>query len=477
MRAKPHPSPLSFSHSNYSRLLLILFPLLIAVTFVSAAVFVYYPVSITANWVNPPVTFFNPGTSGVAVSLYDDYTRAEVDVASPGVLTLARRHAFVWDDFSDASSLNRLTRNTPEVWSWESGGYIRVSADGQARDWGGERVAYYANDPVPNGANNVYVLVKEWHDTTAVGQYSGLTMIESSARFYTLEYHNENTGSIDIWRYRNGWNQLASSSLTLSDNVWRIFLGRRVVSSGAMSLTVYDSGGSYMGAVSATDTFISVTRVGVGIYDRNTDGNYLTAQFDDFVACYNANPSFVNVTGLAQGWTVYLKDSGGSIVASATAGPNGVASLNVLTRPIVRGASFEIRWNGYTILSQSFSEVVGGDVYSCNLRDMNILGFQNWDSKAYNVYLRVESLSVPSGYSGRINIWVGSGTATTPIQIVGGSIIQGTTSTITIGPYATNYIHGTFSLSPSTPVVLTLSFHYYLDGVEVEYPVTVRVHN
>ncbi|MEM2642294.1 MAG: hypothetical protein QXU42_06950, partial [Thermoproteota archaeon] len=43
---------------------------------------------------------------------------------------------------------------------------------------------------------------------------------------------------------------------------------------------------------------------------------------------------------------------------------------------------------------------------------------------------------------------------------------------------ATNYLHGTFSLSPSpsTPVELTLSFHYYLQGVEVEYPVKVTVH-
>jgi hypothetical protein len=152
--------------------------------------------------------------------------------------------------------------------------------------------------------------------------------------------------------------------------------------------------------------------------------------------------------------------------------------LNVLTRPIVRNARFEIRWNGIVILpSQSFPEVVGGDVYSCNIRDMNILGFQNQDNKAYNVYLKLEGIQVPQGYSGSINLWLGAGFGSTPIRIVGNVVYQDTTSTITLGSGAPNYIHGTFSLSPSTSVVLTLSFHYYLDGVEVEYPVTVRVHS
>jgi hypothetical protein len=481
MRRKPL-SPSFFSHSNYSRLLLILLPLLIAVTLVSAAVFVYYPVSINANWVNPPVTFFNPETPGVTVSLYDDNTRAEVDVTSPGVLTRVERYAFVWDDYSDNPfTEGRMSRNGG--WDWNSAGYIEISIDGQSSDYGGMWVAYYSTT-IPNGTSVVYVLAKEWHDTSASDQRIALIMINNDTNLYTFGYrYRTPSPQIEIRRLQNGkWNTRSFSSLNLIDNTWRIFMGRRVVSgtgAGGMSFTVYDISGNQLGATSTTDISFTVSLFGVGIRDNpRPDGNRLAARFDDFIACRDADPSFVNVIGLMQGWTVYLIDSGGNTVASATAGSNGVASLNVLTRPIVRNARFEIRWNGIVILpSQSFPEVVGGDVYSCNIRDMNILGFQNQDNKAYNVYLKLEGIQVPQGYSGSINLWLGAGFGSTPIRIVGNVVYQDTTSTITLGSGAPNYIHGTFSLSPSTSVVLTLSFHYYLDGVEVEYPVTVRVHS
>jgi len=71
----------------------------------------------------------------------------------------------------------------------------------------------------------------------------------------------------------------------------------------------------------------------------------------------------VNVSGLTPGWTVVLKDENGAIVASAQANSRGVASLNVITRPIVKKATIEIYSGATLILSESFDVVVGGDVY------------------------------------------------------------------------------------------------------------------
>ncbi|MEM3713248.1 MAG: hypothetical protein QXR97_06910 [Thermoproteota archaeon] len=480
MRARPHSSPLSFSNSTYLKLFVLLI-LLIAVVLVSAAVFVYYPASINASWVNPPVTFFNPGTSGVSVTLYDDNTRADIEVTSPGVLVRTQRNAFFYDDFSTNPFPSRLTTNGG-TWNWDPAGYITVSSSTNPTTWGGACVAYPSASP-PSGTNVVYVLVKERHATSANGQYSGLITAESSSEFFLMGYNRGagNTRRVRIRRYVwPAWSTPATQNQELSDNTWFIFFGRRFypAAGGTVSFTVYTSGGDEIRTITATDnTYVSsVNIVGVGVYRT---GGTITASFDDLVACANADPRFVTVTGLTQGWTVILRNSTGHSVDQRTADQSGSVNLNVLTQPIIREASFEIRYGNIVILpSQSFSEVVGGDVYECRIRDMNILGFQNHDSKAYNVYVRVESLQVPNGYSGSINLWLGSGTATTPIQIVGNTINQDTTSTITLGPGATNYLHGTFSLSPSpsTPVELTLSFHYYLQGVEVEYPVKVTIH-
>ncbi len=480
MRAKPRwHLPIVFSKSIHSKLSVLLI-LLINVTLVGATVLAYYDFTVAVSWVDPPVSFRDPNTPGVSVELYDDATSARVEVASPGVLALIKRSAFIWDDYSDNPfTSGRLTINAG-TWSWNPAGYITVSASSSASSWGGACVARYAASP-PAGTSVVHVLVKELHITNANNQYSGLIMANSPSLFNLMGYRRGTGASrfITIRRLSGlSWTTVVEASLTLAENTWFIFLGRREYS-GGVGFTVYSTAGLQQGSpLSATDTAFPVNLVGVGVYRA---GGTITAYFDDFVACANANPRFVNITGLEEGWTVHLYDGGGSLLTQATAGSDGKASLDVLTRPIVRNARLEVRQGGIVILpSQSFSEVVGGDVYECSVKDMSILGFQNQDSKIYNAYLKVKSVEVPEGYLGSINLWVGPSFGTTPIQIVGSNVLVDTTSEVMLDEFDASLVHGTFSLSPMPPsqIVLTLSFHYYVPSsrVEVEYPVKVIIH-
>jgi len=498
LRAKPHSSPLFFSNSTYLKLFVLLI-LLFAVVLVGAAVFVYYPASINANWVNPPVTFFNPGTSGVSVTLYDDNTRADIEVTSPGILVRTQRNAFIWDDFSTnpfQGNTRRLTvlGNCQPGSSWD-GNNQYVIFDASSSGSGGynldHMVAYYSGNEhaVPTGTNKVYLLMKTRRLSDAYGLWKGFFLFTydnpqpPNRRYYYVymfwDYPNSGISRI----YPNGFLRLATISVGDGGGDWYFQWGVRDRNSGDMEYKIYSSTGVEIGTVTATDNTYLNTPVRVGFGGALNRGEVFA--FDEFVACADADPSYVNVTGLQSGWTVILKDSNGGTVDQRTADSTGSVSLNVLTRPIIRSARFEIVLGDVVILNQSFpfnEPVVGGDVYECMIRDMNILGFHNYDSKDYNVYVRVESLQVPSGYSGSINLWVRVGTVgSTPIRIVGSNIQQGTTSPVMLGYGASGYIHGTFSLSPppSTPVVLTLSFHYYIPSseVEVEYPITVRIHS
>ncbi|MBO3833457.1 MAG: hypothetical protein FGF51_08795 [Candidatus Brockarchaeota archaeon] len=477
MRANPPPPTVfsKFIHLKLSVLLVLISIVMLA----SATVFAQYALTGAVSWVDPPVSFRDLNSPGVSVQLYHDATKAEVEVTSPGVLTLTRRSAFIWDDYSDNPfTSGRLTTNAG-TWGWNPAGYITVSASSLAPSWGGACVAHYATSP-PDGTSVVHVLVKELHITNRQNQYSGIIIADSSSLFYLMGYQRGLRANrfITIMKWSGTWSTVASSSLTLSENTWFVFLSRREYE-GGVGFTVYDTGGMQQGSpLSARDTAFPVTLVGVGVYRA---GGTITAYFDDFVACANANPRFVNITGLEEGWTVYLYDGGGSLVTQATAGSDGKASLDVLTRPIVRNARFEVKQGETVVLpSQSFSEVVGGDIYECSVKDISILGFQNQDSKAYNAYLKVESIEVPDAYLGSINLWVGPGFGTTPIQIVGSNILVDATSEVTLEGFADSIIHGTFSLSPTPPsqIVLTLSFHYYVPSsrVEVEYPVRVTIH-
>ncbi len=288
-----------------------------------------------------------------------------------GELELVKRNAFIYDDFStDPFTSGRLTTNT-EAWSWNRAeSYIQVSADGPSGSWGGAHVAYYSNS-TPSTTGTVYVLSKEWYDTTQSSgqsgrQGAGLAMINSETSFYTLEFYRDPNRRLGAWYFSGTrWDYSNRISSSLSPPTWFISLGSRSVNTGVMRLTVYNTGGSPVGSTLTANTNPAVwaSLVGLSIYDERNGHGSLAARFDDFVASIDADPRFVNVTGLTPGWTVRLKDGNNATVASATATSRGVASLNVITRPIVKNARIEIYSGATLILSKSFDVVVGGDVY------------------------------------------------------------------------------------------------------------------
>ncbi len=284
-----------------------------------------------------------------------------------GELVLSKRNAFIYDDFSTDPLSGRLATTTG-AWSWNHSGYIRVSADGPSGTWGGAHVAYFTNNTPPEAAT-IHVLSKVRFNTTSRDQHAGLAMINSDTGFYTLEFYRDSGNRrLGIWRYAGSppqWTNIARTGNLggLTDNTWFTFLGSRRVNTGAMTITVYSSVGTQVGTRSGTDTTLQLSHVGLSIYDERRDNNYLSAFFDDFIACADADPRFVNVTGLTPGWTVRLKDEAGNTVASASANSRGVASLNVFAKPIVRNGTIEIYSGSTLILSRSFDVIVGGDVY------------------------------------------------------------------------------------------------------------------
>ncbi|MEM2981066.1 MAG: hypothetical protein QW385_06885 [Thermoproteota archaeon] len=279
-------------------------------------------------------------------------------------LVLDKRNAFFWDDFStDPFAEGRLTATN--AWSWNPAGYIQVSADGSSGSLGGAHIAYYPSMIKP-GTSTVYVLVKERHSTTASNQHVGLAMFNlNNAQLYTLEFYRDSNRRLGIWRYMGSWSWITRTTLSLADNTWFIFLGSRNINTGVMTLTVYNSGGTQQGTQSATDTSIGANHVGLFIRDETLGGGSLSASFDNFVVCADADPSIITVTGLAQGWTVRVEDDvGNGLTQWFTAGTNGAASLNVRTNPIFRNAYLHIRdRNGATVIRKQFPEIIGGDVY------------------------------------------------------------------------------------------------------------------
>jgi len=458
---------------------------IIVVTLVSATVFVYYPISITVNWVYPPVRFQDPSTPGVSVMLSNDNTTAVVSATTSIDLVLDHRNAYIYDDFntnpfSAPARLTVLGSSSPGA-SWDSVNKLVIFSATRSASGGwnlDHMVAYYANQ-TPSGTHKVYLLMKT-RVTSSVGLWKGFFLFQGSPSnkyYYTYEFWDSAyTPTMHVARIAPGSATVLASNNIGDSGGWYIQWGVRDISSGYMEYRTYGAPAS----ISTTDQTYSSTPSQVGFGGALRRGEVI--QFDDFIASADADPLFINVTNLNPGWNVYLEDSSGNVLTSATADSSGKASLrlNINTGWIIRNGRLRIMQGSTTIMpSKSFDVIVGGDVYKCIsvLTDKNLLAYHNFDTKAYNVYLKLENYSIKGNvYS--LNLWVSSGTGTTPIQIVNNNVIQDTTSSISLSSSATNYIHGNATLSPSSTVTLNLSFHYYIpsSGVEVTYPVKVTIH-
>jgi hypothetical protein len=86
--------------------------------------------------------------------------------------------------------------------------------------------------------------------------------------------------------------------------------------------------------------------------------------FDNILVTVGTPPWIVRVESLQPGWTVTLKDSSGRIIDSKIAGLAGVVELNVWGVWIIKDGVIEVYNSSNTLLlSRSFPEIVGGDVY------------------------------------------------------------------------------------------------------------------
>ncbi|MEM2612355.1 MAG: hypothetical protein QXJ45_07015, partial [Thermoproteota archaeon] len=364
--------------------------------------------------------------------------------------------------------------------------FIRARVNGESNSWGGEYVAYYAGVQAPT-SGVVYVLVRERHDITDWYQYVNLIMSADTSgnSFYTLGYRGSELGFFDppdlvgLWRYQGSWYTLNTVEFHLNDNTWFIFLGKRDVGSGGLSLTVYNSQGNSLATLSAQDGNILARVLGVGVRDFEVLSNnlYLTADFDDFVACANANPSFVNITGLRENWRVELYD-GNDFIDSGYANSDGFVSLNVLTRPIITQGRVDIYDGNTLILRKNFNEdIVGGDVYmfASVLSNLRILRFDIQDTKPYSFSLRLNDDPDITGFVYSMDIWIQSGAqSSSPIRIRSNNVEEYETSSILLNNQGFIYLNA--MVSYSSTIVLDLTFKYSLQGVEVYYPVTVTVH-
>ncbi|MEM2088718.1 MAG: hypothetical protein QXF52_08660 [Thermoproteota archaeon] len=458
-------------------------------TLVSAAVFVYYPIGIAATWVYPLVRFQDPSTSGVSVTLSNDNTTAVVDATTSRDLVLDDRNAYIWDDFNTNpfSAPARLTvvgSCSPGA-SWDSANrLVRFDATSAASGgWHGDHmVAYYATQ-TPGGTSRVYLLMRtRVTSSPRRGVWKGFFLFQGSPStyyYYTYEFWDSTeSDGMKIVRFAPGFSYTELATNTVRDNGgWYGQWGVRYISGGYMQYRVW---GATSGTLTYTDPTYSNTPSQVG-FGGSLDRREVI-EFDDFIASADADPLFVNVTNLDPGWTVYLENSGGTVLTSATAGSSGIAnlSLSMTTGWIIRNGRLRIMQGSTPIMpSKSFDVIVGGDVYRCIsvLTDRNLLAYRNFDNQLYNVFLKLDSYSI-TGTMYSLNLWVGSGTGTTPIRFVNNINVTSTTSTIPLGSGVTNYIHGNATLTRFSTVVLTLSFHYYIPSseVEVEYPVTVTIH-
>jgi len=281
------------------------------------------------------------------------------------------RRAFAYADFSENPS-STWSFVSPGAWSWDqANGLIRGTAPE-----GSFTVAYYSGT-IPSNTNVINMLTKERHTTSASGQHSGLTMLASASSFYMLDFYRDTSGNnnnyrrLGIWRYL-GWTRLArttGSSLSIGDNTWFLFYGSRTLRGtgrGSMTITVYNSQGNPVtgASLTTTDTNIDVSLAGLGVRDENTGGGTISADFDFFIACTDADPRAVTVKNLRSGYRVIIKDRNGNTVAQATA-TSSTVTLNVITNPVIREGSIEIRDSRNNLLfSKTFDFILGGDVYS-----------------------------------------------------------------------------------------------------------------
>ncbi len=331
----------------------------------------------------------------------------EVNVTAEETVVRVGRAAVFWSDFSvnpfTSGALKPL--NATAEWEWVPSGYIE-----QLNDQDGEFIALtHLTKPLNPSTDTVYVLMKANISATGAPDVRADAVYDGVGGFYTLGASTAprpgappgSIASVEIWlRSAGAWTQLypppgpappppplPPGTQVPGLNQWFWVLSKWEPG-GDMYVTLYNSQGAEINTGNAVDDTVSPTAVGIGTY-------YSTAAFDDVVVTVNASPAYVTVVNTPPYATVALYDSAGNLVAEATASAQGVATLDVLTDPIVRGGNITVYTAaGVKYASAVFPAVVGGDTYAVE----------------YAVSVSAESITNLSGASAILSMDVGVST-------------------------------------------------------------------
>jgi hypothetical protein len=129
------------------------------------------------------------------------------------------------------------------------------------------------------------------------------------------------------------------------------------------STLAFHADGVYTDRSLAPHERLTPNYAGLSIY-KLTAPKWMRAYFDSILVTVGERPWIVRVESLQPGWRVVLKDSSDNIIDSGIAGLGGVVELNVWGIWIIKNGVIELYdSSGNLLIRNSFSEILGGDVY------------------------------------------------------------------------------------------------------------------
>jgi len=398
--------------------------------------------------VSGPVVWLRPAYPPGANESTSTYgTIGEAVINATTGLFLTHRSAIYYNDFSSDPFATGSLRAVTCQWTWNSSlGAVSIEANQTTYSLGGECVAV-ANASIYNytaAGHAVYIGYLVWRSPFAGGAVFG---------FFDTVYLNE---SIINYMYTAGLGFETLSGRT-GDNVYETLFYYDDVnywtllnytSIGTSNLTEYNYL-SYVASKLDTSTrelevhshgYTTETSIrgryrfypslaGMGWY-TNTTSVTGEVYYDNLVITVDHPVWLVNVTGLLPGWTVYLYNSTGGLVASATADSSGVAVLSVAP-PLVDLYSSPGYRSGFiivnatltvkdeynrTVISQEFPVVVGGDLYTLEAYNYTIFYVESNSTTPFTARLSAQDYNCSETYL-RLYLVNTTGVETSPLVI------------------------------------------------------------
>ena len=311
----------------------------------------------------------------------DDGTIAWAGVAKTSIINLTlTSNALYYNDFISNSSLNSLQIISGN-WSWDPAekalDQTNISIE---NNYGGEMIALTNVSPLSSNTiyeffnttiNNVTLINSVRRRWVTIAYYSGRSEgiaylnndnfnISGLERNITILYwiwpFSNFTNSLVIKEYNGSWNLLNSSdNFGYQQNLW--ILMKYDPNSQKLYLFLYNSSGDLLSSTEANLVLSESVYFGLSTWGAN-------ASFDNLIITKNANPLYINVSGLEPNDKVIITDSEGNSF-SALAGSDGIASIYVLNEPIIRNATVSLYYsNGSLIGSKTYPVLLGGSLLS-----------------------------------------------------------------------------------------------------------------